>query len=1035
MRIIVDMQGAQSTGSRDRGVGRYTRALVQALLRQGAAHDVVLAFNNEFAQTVPTLRALFENTLPAQNMVIWQADVFTPYLADADGTERLAAQMIYEAFLLSLNPDIILVTSLFEGLGDGTITSIHRYQRDVPVASVLYDLIPYTNPVPYLENPVVNDWYQAKLQDLRAAELLLSISAYSGQEAIRELGLSEQKVVNISSDVDGYFAPCAMDNAQRNDLRQRLGLTGAFVMYTGGTDHRKNLAGLLRAFARLPDDILQQTQLAIVCSIDDAMREKLSSLAATLGLRHDAMVVTGFVSEQDLRGLYNLCTLFVFPSFQEGFGLPALEAIRCGAPVIGSNRSSIPEVIGCPDALFDPKDNDAMARLMARALTDQAFRQSLINRQEQHAKKFCWDTSARLALAAMTKVVDAAKRSVQSDRLARTVSPTHKKPKLAFFSPVPGAKSGISGYSAMLLPSLAQYYEIDLIVHQDEPIADIWIQSNLPVRSLEWFADHFIEFDRVVYQFGNSTFHRHMFEWLTRVPGVVVLHDFFLSGILASNEQRQDSPVAWTQALYHSHGYEAVAMRFSEPDPNRTIWQYPANLCVLQQARGMIVHTEHARDLARQWYGQSVAADWHVIPLVRTVAKRNGRESARRALNLRDDDFLVCSFGAVNPTKLNMEILQAWEQSKLSSQARAHLIFVGENAASAYGNQIQAFIDRRAKPSEVAITGWTDAATYELYLQAADVGIQLRTKSRGETSAAVLDCMNHGVATIVNAHGSMQALKASTIKLIADEFTLTELAHAIDELASDEIMRESLGKAATNEIDAHHRPDVCAKRYVEAIEGYYQDRSHGLPNLCREIGKLDMSDEALITVAAGLSQSFAPTPRQRRCLLDVTPIAEPAELTKTLQHWQAAMPPDYRLEPIYADPIEERFCFAQKATCQSMGVPDHWAHDDTAQPWAGDVIVCSDRSLSQLKNKQALLKTWRNQTNHLWLTLGESTDLDAAALLTGTDGHASLIGTFTHVICATQSQLEKIQAALAKSGLSSLHRINISIDLPALPRS
>ena len=118
------------------------------------------------------------------------------------------------------------------------------------------------------------------------------------------------------------------------------------------------------------------------------------------------MVVVDYVTDDDLVALYSLCKLFVLPSLHEGFGLPALEAMACGAAVIGSNTTSIPEVIGRNDAMFDPSSAHAIARIMQRALTDQAFHESLRRHGLQQAKKFSWDITARRALKAFETLRD-----------------------------------------------------------------------------------------------------------------------------------------------------------------------------------------------------------------------------------------------------------------------------------------------------------------------------------------------------------------------------------------------------------------------------------------------------------------------------------------------------------------------------------------------------------------------------------------------------------------------------------------------------
>ena len=118
------------------------------------------------------------------------------------------------------------------------------------------------------------------------------------------------------------------------------------------------------------------------------------------------MVVVDYVTDDDLVALYNLCKLFVLPSLHEGFGLPALEAMACGAAVIGSNTTSIAEVIGRNDAMFDPSSAHAIARIMQRALTDQAFHKSLRRHGLQRAKEFSWDITARRALKAFETLRD-----------------------------------------------------------------------------------------------------------------------------------------------------------------------------------------------------------------------------------------------------------------------------------------------------------------------------------------------------------------------------------------------------------------------------------------------------------------------------------------------------------------------------------------------------------------------------------------------------------------------------------------------------
>ena len=158
----------------------------------------------------------------------------------------------------------------------------------------------------------------------------------------------------MSTAADARFQPIQLDDATKEKIRRRYALSRPFVMYTGGIDHRKNIEGLIDAYALLPDEIRRAHQLAIVCAAQAEAISAIKKHARKQGLREDELVLTGFVSDEDLVVLYNICSGFCFPSMHEGFGLPALEAMQCGAATIGSNTSSIPEVIGRADALFDP---------------------------------------------------------------------------------------------------------------------------------------------------------------------------------------------------------------------------------------------------------------------------------------------------------------------------------------------------------------------------------------------------------------------------------------------------------------------------------------------------------------------------------------------------------------------------------------------------------------------------------------------------------------------------------------------------------
>ena len=371
----------------------------------------------------------FDSILPQDNIRVWLAP--GPVGVDTgNALRRQIAERIREAFLASLAPDMVHVSSLFEGFGDDAVTSIGVFAR-LPTAVTLYDLIPLTAPIPH---PAFRGYYAAKLDSFRRADLWLAISQFSCQEAISLLQLEPAKAVNIGGAADARFKSIDLSAAERRSIMQAHGLARPFICWVGTPgERRKNVTGLMQAFARLPPELRGRFQILIIGKTQTGEADGLRRTARQFGLEQDDVVCAGYIDDDELARLYNICRAFVFPSFYEGFGLPALEAMQCGAPVIASNSTSIPEVVGSQAALFDPNSVDDIADKLQRVLTDDEFRADLIVRQLQQARRFSWDESARRAIGAFEGFHAAAATptstaSVYNDLITRTAQILRKKP-------------------------------------------------------------------------------------------------------------------------------------------------------------------------------------------------------------------------------------------------------------------------------------------------------------------------------------------------------------------------------------------------------------------------------------------------------------------------------------------------------------------------------------------------------------------------------------------------------------------------------
>jgi len=437
MRILVDIQSVQCA-SRDRGIGHYSLALTKAMIRNANGNQIFVLLSDAFSETIAAAKAELSDILPESHIYV----ISVPTPCNENSLENAwrvrAAELVREQAINELSPDAVLITSLFEGYADNAVSSVGKLYSHVPTAAILYDLIPFISQEIHLSSPVFRDWYLGKIESLKRTDLLLAISESAANEARHALGVADQRVVNIVSAVSDSFRKS--EHADQADVLKALGINRKFLMHVGVLEPRKNFDGVIKAFAALPKSLRNDYQLVLVFKLDTegVTKRKFLALADSLGLGTGELILTGRVSDEQLITLYSNCHLFVYPSLHEGFGLPALEAMSCGTPVVGSNTSSIPEVVGLEDALFDPHSIDSMRDVIQRALTDEAFWSSLKLHAETHSKNFSWDKTAQLAIKALESLHEQAPITVSeldsekslfeiAEKIAKIGNPTPTK--------------------------------------------------------------------------------------------------------------------------------------------------------------------------------------------------------------------------------------------------------------------------------------------------------------------------------------------------------------------------------------------------------------------------------------------------------------------------------------------------------------------------------------------------------------------------------------------------------------------------------
>ena len=336
--IVFDVQALQSAAHGQRGIGRYTLELARALHAEFPGDVEAFAWNDRLPRT-PELDRLDVG------------DRLVPFSA-------LAGERV----------DVLHVSSPFE-MRDLAEVAVPVNARRLVVTC--YDVIPYRFGEAYLADRRAAARYRARLAMLASADAVVTDSQSAADDLAELVGIDRRRLHVIGGGVGGEFVPPTDDVAARMaglgaDLPD---LGEGYVLVPTGMDWRKNAAGAIAAYALLAAELRGRHQLVLACAVEPGYEAWLRLLADETGVA-DRLVITGYVTDATLVRLYQTAEVVFFPSYYEGFGLPVLEALRCGARVITSSASSLPELIGDKRALFDPSDTTDMAQLLEAALDD-----------------------------------------------------------------------------------------------------------------------------------------------------------------------------------------------------------------------------------------------------------------------------------------------------------------------------------------------------------------------------------------------------------------------------------------------------------------------------------------------------------------------------------------------------------------------------------------------------------------------------------------------------------------------------------------
>ncbi len=933
MRVLIDLQGAQGFGS-GRGIGRYSLELSRALFELNLKElDLFFLINLTAVKSSDIAINYLREFCPPEKI----KGFFVPEVGDFKSIAwRKQAKLIRGAKIKEIGPDIIILTSLFEPHGTMIVSEFDEYKCQYVV--VLYDLIPHEDPKTYLEKENDRRNYEKEIQQLLRSDLILSISNHTTNTFLKNFReKSIAPIITIGAATKKKKLLNAMPDEIRCDLLSNFKITKDYILTISGQDKRKNLRTLLIAYLNLSEKERVKIQLVVVCNMESsAVNTFMDDFDFDPQLKGD-IIFTGPVNDYDLDLLYANCKLFVFPSTKEGFGLPVLEAMAFGRPCIVSNSTPLPELVGDSALIFEAMDFFDLGRKISELIGDPSRLKAMSASSLKRSKKYSWPNVAAKAAKAMVSLSLA-----KENKIAPQKSEEHSvvRKKLAYISPLPPEKTGISKYSSELLSFLSEFYEIYCVSTSSSNISLASSRVKYSLISKECFKKTFHKYDRVLYHFGNSEFHLPYFELLENFPGVVVLHEVFLDGLSALRNEH-------FQSLFDFHGASSNYALYSHEFPHKNNFiRYPCSLEQVDQSLGLIVHSRFAKELLIKWYGREVSQHCELVPFPK---ESKTSDTVLKKQECHNDDLLICSFGYLGSGKMNLFLFDAWSHS-ISN--RSKLIFVGPFGDESYAEELKKKVNDSGKSDRVVFTGWVSEKDYKYWLGVATIGVQLRMCSRGETSASLFDCLAHGVPVIVNAQGDMIDFPEDVVYKLKGEPSISELAEALEFLTDNPALRSNLKAKAVNYLANRHSPKECAKKYFSAIEGFYSQNHHNLPLKISHLNNSNIfqTENELDCFINALLKTCLPSFRAKTIYIDVSEIIK-GDIRTGIQRVVRNMLRAFvennvgynglRIEPVYTTENANQYFCAGAFLTRFLGLP-YILDDKPIEPKTGDIFLGLD---------------------------------------------------------------------------------------------
>jgi len=712
MRIGIDAQALTSSAWKH-GIGRLTLGFINALAKHD--HD-----NQYFLMRLSGKRL----PVPSPFEVI---DLQVPENLNAG---NLAANFEYGksvgAAVDRLGIDVYHITTPL------TVFTYFPTLTNCAVVTTFYDLIPVT--MQYYPSYWASAAYTAYLQRLllakRFTDRFAAISNCTKRDLVDRLKIWPSRIDVVYPALDDSFKPGA----------STVGADKSYLLYVGGGDSRKNLAFLLEAYSCLSEKL--RSSFKLVIDVEEELQPQLRQRATHLGIHQDVRLLD-YPDEKTLLDLYRNCTALVLPSLYEGFGLPLLEAMSLSKPILASNRSSIPEVVGDAALLFDPSDRKDAADKMTMLLSDKGLQKRLGQKGSERLSKFSWEKSVQ-ELENVYRLAVADKKAVQTTE------------RIAYFSPLYPTQSGISEYSTELLKELAKHVSVDVFVDNPKAVS-LCGQHELQLHPASKFEELRRHYSLALYQIGNSTYHSWILEILGNHPGLIVFHDFNLHNFLFHHAIEKGDELTYLCAMAFQYGERGLLLAEEQLKAraaiDQYIQQYPLNTAILLFAESAI----SVGKKITEYLTSQVTPPVKIIPLGANSLDdsylKTQRSLGRKLLGLSELDFVFFVGGLIEREAYHQKRLELCLQvfKQVLDQVPDSRLLIGGIIDDYVFARLEEDVSRLELTGHVVLRGCKDfPRDLDLCACASDVSINLRRAANALASGSTIKDLSRGLPVIAS---------------------------------------------------------------------------------------------------------------------------------------------------------------------------------------------------------------------------------------------------------------------------------------------